>query len=180
MKRLEEGQGGSLKISQADRDAAAAIAEECEALGIGIVGWFDEDFPRRLKSIPDPPAILFYRGEIGIANRERAVAIVGTRAPTKWGRAATRVITDRFAQEEWVIVSGLARGVDTVAHERALEQIIVGDSRRPSLGDPELQSPPYLRDGRVDVVELAALARERTPSIRTYAELRDRSRSGAR
>jgi DNA processing protein len=120
---LEDGGGNrpaDRDVPSADREAVSAVVEECQALGIGVVGWFDDAFPNRLRSIPDPPAILFYRGSIGIANDVRSVAIVGTREPTGWGKAATEAITDRFALERWTVVSGLALGVDTIAHERAL------------------------------------------------------------
>ena len=124
VKRIEEG--GQIMPERESharaREAVAAIAEDCSTLGIGVVGWFDAGFPERLHHIPDPPAVLFYRGELGLANHARSVAIVGTRQPTGWGQAATRTITDRFAGEGWVVLSGLALGVDTIAHTRALEK----------------------------------------------------------
>jgi DNA processing protein len=104
----------------AAREQAALLAEECADLGIGIVGWFDPGFPARLKTIPDPPAILYLRGALAAADNLRSVAVVGTREPSEWGKRTTRVIADRFTSEGWVVVSGLALGVDTIAHERAL------------------------------------------------------------
>jgi DNA processing protein len=123
VKRIEEGDQimpESESYARA-RAAVASIVEDCETMGVGIVGWFDKGFPVRLHEIPDPPAVLFYRGKLSLANHLRSVAIVGTREPTRWGQTATRTITDRFAADGWVVVSGLALGVDTIAHVRSIE-----------------------------------------------------------
>lgn len=121
--RLAEGDLSELRASDEWRDArpkAESVIDECEQLGIGVVGWFDADFPRRLREIPQPAAVLFYRGALGVLAAEESVAIVGTREPTEWGERSTRTIGDAFARAGWVIVSGLALGVDTVAHRSAL------------------------------------------------------------
>jgi DNA processing protein len=127
------GRHGALRLASADLDSvregegweaarreAEAILSDCEQLEIGVVGWFDDPFPERLREIPDAPPILFYRGAIEAADADKAVAIVGTRKPTGWGREATAHVADAFARRGWVIVSGLALGVDTIAHECAL------------------------------------------------------------
>jgi DNA processing protein len=104
------------------RSEAEAIADECEALGIGIVGWFDPGFPERLREIPDAPAVLFYRGNLEVAQEQKAAAVVGTREPSPWGLEAARKLTQALAVQGWCIVSGLALGVDTVAHRTALDE----------------------------------------------------------
>jgi DNA processing protein len=104
------------------RSEADAIVDDCVSLGIGIVGWFDAEFPERLREIPDAPAVLFYRGDLEVVQRSDLVAVVGTREPSSWGMQATRSLTRALAGEGWGIVSGLALGVDTLAHETALDE----------------------------------------------------------
>jgi DNA processing protein len=84
-------------------------------------GGKDADRIEASKDDRDAVAALFYRGDIAVASMARSVAIVGTRHPTDWGRRAARAIADRFAEQGWAIVSGLALGVDTVAHESAVK-----------------------------------------------------------
>ncbi len=85
-----------------------------------IVTVWDEQYPDLLKKIYDPPALLFVRGSIQKEDRY-AVAIVGTRHPTPYGK----ISAERFAQELTAkgicIISGLARGIDTAAHTSALK-----------------------------------------------------------
>jgi DNA processing protein len=98
------------------------VLEDCRQQGIEALGLFDEDYPRRLLAIHDPPPLLFVRGSIDALHDERMVAVVGTREPTRDGRAATEQFTYALARAGWGIVSGLAKGVDTLAHRGALEQ----------------------------------------------------------
>lgn len=79
-----------------------------------------EDFPARLKVIPDAPDILFVRGELPDETMP-AVAIVGSRHDTRYGRDMAMRIAKELAQSGVVVVSGLARGIDTAAHEGALQ-----------------------------------------------------------
>jgi DNA processing protein len=102
------------------RAFAEAIVEQCEASEIQIVGWFDETFPVRLREIPQPPAVLYYRGRLEVAACDRLVAIVGTRRPSTEGADTARRISRSFAEAGRPIVSGLALGIDTIAHEAAL------------------------------------------------------------
>ena len=103
------------------RAEAESVVSDCVEVGVEIVGWFDGGFPERLRDIPDAPAVLFYRGNIEAAHMPEAAAVVGTRGPSGWGSGATR-LSRALAREGWSIVSGLAAGVDTVAHRTALEE----------------------------------------------------------
>lgn len=79
----------------------------------------DADYPRLLLEIPDPPPLLYYRGEVQRSeNRGETpcVAIVGTRDPSDYGRRWTQKISAALAREGFTVVSGLAAGVDTEAH----------------------------------------------------------------
>ena len=88
--------------------------------GVQAMNWHHPDYPPRLKEIADPPPVLYYKGSI-LPQDERAVAVVGTRGPTAYGREAAAAITKDLARNEITIVSGLARGIDAIAHRAALE-----------------------------------------------------------
>ncbi len=84
----------------------------------------DPDYPRLLLEIPDPPPLLYYRGQVDLReNRGElpAIAIVGTRTPSNYGKRWTRRITQTLAKAGFTIVSGLAEGVDAEAHQACLE-----------------------------------------------------------
>lgn len=78
------------------------------------------DYPRLLAQIPHPPPLLYVRGSLSNAD-DWALAVVGTRSPTSYGKEATRHLVAPLAQGGVTIVSGLAMGIDTVAHTTALE-----------------------------------------------------------
>jgi DNA processing protein len=80
----------------------------------------DEEYPARLKSIADPPGLLFVRGELVRAD-DRAVAIVGSRQYTAYGRRAAEQLAGGLARAGFTVVSGLARGIDGFAHRAALK-----------------------------------------------------------
>ena len=88
--------------------------------GVKAVNWHDETYPSRLKEIADPPAVLYYRGTL-LPSDERSVAVVGTRGPTSYGREVASALTQDLTRNGIAVVSGLARGVDSVAHRVALE-----------------------------------------------------------
>ncbi len=81
----------------------------------------DERYPDRLRNLSDPPPVLYVRGDVELLARERLVAVVGTREPTIFGTSAAEELTGALADDGWGIVSGLAKGIDTIAHRTALE-----------------------------------------------------------
>jgi len=88
--------------------------------GVSIVCWQDDDYPPELRNIFDAPLLLFTLGDRSLMQRVQ-VAIVGTRRPTPYGLAATeRLTADLVTQGGPVIISGMARGIDTSAHKTAL------------------------------------------------------------
>lgn len=99
----------------ADRELSAL-----ERGGIQAITWLDEAFPAALRDIPQSPPVLFVRGAAG-PEFPRAVAVVGTRHVSPYGRQAAEAFTHALAQAGVAIVSGLARGVDAIAHRVALE-----------------------------------------------------------
>lgn len=102
--------------------AFEAAAEEAARLAKGgaeLVTWADSRFPRMLKEIFDPPVLLYARGDLSLLS-EACLAIVGSRKPTPYGTAVAERLASDLASRGVVIVSGLARGIDTAAHRGAL------------------------------------------------------------
>ena len=88
--------------------------------GASVVTWEDEDYPRALFELPDPPLVLYVLGEI-VPKDERAIAVVGTRRATSYGRIVAKTLSRDLASRGITVVSGMAPGIDTAAHKGALE-----------------------------------------------------------
>jgi len=88
---------------------------------IKFVNFFDDHYPKLLKHIFDPPPFLFYRGTLQPDYWRRVIAIVGTRKASNYGKLMTKKIGTKLAEMGFTIVSGLAYGIDTLAHFSALE-----------------------------------------------------------
>lgn len=91
-----------------------------ERLGVRAITRLHEEYPAALTQIYDPPAVIYVKGNPDL-QRERAMAVVGSRRCTREGRQAAREFTRTLAENGVSIVSGLARGIDTCAHEGCLE-----------------------------------------------------------
>jgi DNA processing protein len=91
-----------------------------ERIGCGLVTLADDDYPVLLREIPDPPPVLYRLGEL-VPDDELAVAVVGSRRASPYGRNAARWIAGDLARAGLTIVSGMARGIDSEAHRAALE-----------------------------------------------------------
>src|SRR5512143_2366433 len=96
------------------------LLAKIEAQGIKILTWEDETYPQRLKEIDQPPPVLYLRGEY-LPDDLFAVAIVGTRRVTPYGRQITEELAAYLASNGITVISGLARGVDAIAHQVALK-----------------------------------------------------------
>jgi DNA processing protein len=97
-----------------------AVWDSINKKGIKILTWLDEAYPKRLQEIDQPPPVIYYRGSI-LPQDEWAVSIVGTRRVTVYGRQITQDTALYLAGNGITIVSGLARGVDAIAHQAALD-----------------------------------------------------------
>ncbi len=95
------------------------ILADCDRLALRIICPTDEPWPPGLRPIPDPPPILFLRGEL-LRDDTLAVAIVGARQCTLYGREQAEKFARGLAQAGMTVVSGGARGIDTAAHYGAL------------------------------------------------------------
>ena len=96
------------------------VWERVQAQTTRVLTWEDPDYPRRLMEIDQPPPVLYVLGELLDAD-EWAISVVGSRRITSYGRQVTEEIAASLARNGITVVSGLARGVDAVAHQAALQ-----------------------------------------------------------
>ncbi len=92
-----------------------------ENRGVNYLTLEDDNYPKMLKQISDPPAVLYYKGDLFNCNLDRTVAVVGSRKSTYHAKEAVRKILSELTGTDICIVSGLAAGIDTTAHEAALD-----------------------------------------------------------
>ena len=105
--------------------ARPAISPEAEMerlykAGVKALSWHDAEYPSRLKQVDDHPPVLFVRGEL-LPEDEWALAVVGTRRATPYGRQAAETFSTGLAHQKITVVSGLARGIDAIAHRSAIK-----------------------------------------------------------
>jgi DNA processing protein len=121
--RQVPGVGGklSLAITQAQHEVdVGAELQLCQEHGIQVIARESEPYPLGLRTIPDPPGILFCRGQLEPRDAI-ALAIVGTRHATQYGLRHAERLAEGLSRAGFTIVSGLARGIDTAAHRGALQ-----------------------------------------------------------
>jgi DNA processing protein len=130
------------------------IWERMQSLGVKLLTWGDEGYPRHLKEIDQPPPVLYTRGSL-LPEDEWAVAIVGTRRVTAYGRQVAEEVATTLAHSGVTIVSGLARGVDSIAHQAAVN---AGGRTLAILGNGvDLVYPPENRRLASQIMENGAL-----------------------
>jgi DNA processing protein len=88
---------------------------------IAFVTVDEEQYPKELKNIEDPPYGLFYKGDISKYNNTLSVSIVGSRACSRYGIDVTKIITKELIENNVTIVSGMAKGIDAIAHKTAVD-----------------------------------------------------------
>jgi len=93
--------------------------EKIERAGARAITWEDQEYPPRLKHIQRPPPVLYVRGRL-LPEDEWSVAVVGTRNHSDYGQEATWRLVQGLVKSELTIVSGLARGIDSIGHQAAL------------------------------------------------------------
>jgi DNA processing protein len=103
-------------LIEAEKVVEKALKEHTQ-----IFFYTDKDYPERLKNINDAPAILYYKGNVGL-NPPKTVGIVGTRNASEYGKITVDRIIEAIKIHEPLIISGLAYGIDIAAHQAALNQ----------------------------------------------------------
>ena len=100
-------------------DEVEQEVQRAEEAGVKIIPFGSGIYPARLRSIADPPPCLYVKGEIRREN-DKAVAVIGTRSASHYGRRVTRDLCRGLASLGFTVISGMARGIDGVAHDEAL------------------------------------------------------------
>lgn len=96
------------------------VMEKLEKRAIAVRTWDDPNYPRLLRDVANPPPVIYMQGQLR-NDVEWAVAIVGTRRASSYGKEAARRLSADLARNQITVVSGLAKGIDTVAHSATLE-----------------------------------------------------------
>src|SRR5690606_28936601 len=150
-------------LRAASGDELDAVLAKCGAHGISVLCPLDLDFPVALGEIPDPPPILFVRGQL-LAQDGLAVAVVGTRHASAYGRIQARRISAQLTLAGMTIVSGLARGIDGTAHRAALDEN--GRTIAVLAGSLLAPYPPEHRELAEAIAERGAVISETLPWTR--------------
>ncbi len=102
---------------------AESILNDAEKIGAQVYHYTDSNYPKRLKQVPDAPNILYTKGN-GDLNPKKALAVVGTRKATEYGKAITDKIIADLSALDITVISGLAYGIDIQAHKACLKNNI--------------------------------------------------------
>ena len=103
-----------------DKEFVRMQLQKIKEYGVQVLSYWDDDYPDSLKRIYDPPAFLFFKGKLE-ALETPSIAVVGTRQPSNYGKLITEKFVRVLAQNHFGIISGFARGVDSIAHRTALQ-----------------------------------------------------------
>lgn len=165
---LAEVQGIGVALARRIRstdgiELAEKVINQCEHASIDILLPHDRRFPRLLRELPDPPSVLYVRGQLKPADG-LSVAIVGTRGASHYGRTQAERFGRMLARAGLTIVSGLARGIDAAAHRGAID----GGGRTIAVlssGVHEIY-PPAHQELAEEIIEHGALISEMPPFTR--------------
>ena len=142
-------------------DRAEIILAECDRLGIRILTLQDAEYPERLRQLTDPPPILYVKGKVFPFDEEPVIGVVGTRDATPYGLRMAGKLGLELARQGGLVVSGIARGVDSAALHGALRG---GGSVVSVLGNgTDVIYPAQNRDLYADVAAAGALISEYPP-----------------
>ena len=160
-------------------ESAAAILERSKNLGFSIITIFDKNYPYLLSQIPNPPCVIYVKGDVSCLYSNFSIAVVGTRSATNYGKEMAFEIAHDLAAKGAIVVSGGAMGVDSAAHSGA---IAGGGKTIAVLGCgidyPYLMGQAYLRD---KISKNGALISEYPPGYKAFSSnfpIRNRIISG--
>lgn len=154
-------------VESKDLTQAEAILANCKRQRIGVLSILDDAYPQRLKNIYDPPAVLYVRGTLPDFNRLPAIALVGQRKATPYGKMAADQLGYHLSKRGVIVVSGMAEGTDGAAHEGALK----GSTPTVAVfGTAIDQCYPTFHGGLLrEILRHGAAISEYPPGKRTYA-----------
>lgn len=107
-------------LADKSTEGADKILGGCQRLGLRVLTMQDADYPARLRSIFEPPCLLYVKGTLPAIDEEVCVAMVGTRSCTPYGTNSAEKLAYGLARQGAVVISGAARGIDSAAHRGAL------------------------------------------------------------
>lgn len=107
-------------LAEKSMEDADRILGACSRLGLRLLTMQDADYPVRLRSIFEPPCLLYVKGQLPVIDEEVAVAMVGTRKASPYGVEAAEKIAYGLSRQGAVVISGAAAGVDSASHRGAL------------------------------------------------------------
>lgn len=97
------------------------IKKTVKEINVPFITLINNNYPQCLKRIFKPPFVLFYKGDIELLNKEKKIAIIGSRENSEYGKESTQRVCKDLVKENVCIVSGLAKGIDSIAHQSCLE-----------------------------------------------------------
>lgn len=109
------------KLNSRSVETALETYSFCKNSGVTVLCVSDSSYPKRLRSIPDPPCVLYVLGDLPDTDSEPSVSIVGSRKPSEYSALSSFNLSRSLASAGFVIVSGGAVGIDSTAHEGALD-----------------------------------------------------------
>ncbi|MDE7337500.1 MAG: DNA-processing protein DprA, partial [Clostridia bacterium] len=104
-----------------DYSVADKMIAEMNKLGVGVITILDDEYPSQLKEIYDPPYTLYYKGERSLLSNKNLLAVVGTRRVSVYGKNIMQNFVPAFIKSGLIVISGLARGVDSIGHSICVE-----------------------------------------------------------
>lgn len=125
-------------------EAADEEIAKANDLGISIISYLDADYPLNLLSLGNAPTILYVKGNYKLLNTAKSVAIIGTREPTDYGKRIDMLFSKTLSLDGFTVVSGLAIGCDTYAHEGTL----TGSCKTVAILAHGLDQPVYPKQNR--------------------------------
>ena len=142
------------RLLEKDLTDAREIYKACREKDVGILTYESDLYPSRLRTLTNPPAVLYYRGRITNLDCEPCVAVVGTRSVSRYGEEVTDWFGYELAKSGAFVVSGLAKGADGIAHRAALR---AGGSTVAVLGTAIDRVYPVQNEGLFSEIESKGL-----------------------
>ena len=147
--------------------------------GVKVIYRYSEEYPKQILDLEDPPPFLFCKGNLSLLKNTRAIAVIGTRNNSPKGALIATKTVEAFQSRKFVIVSGLALGIDTIAHKAALK---FGAPTVAVLVDLSKISPATNKDLAEEILQndglLVAENKPGTPTVAALFAKRDRIQSG--